>query len=124
MREISERISKLMQEKDLSYAALASMTGIPKSALQRYVVGETPKIPLDRIEAIADALNTTPGYILGWTDTETTNNPPTQDGVRAMLEAFFVQYGILNEGEQLTGDMLAAIAPVIRATIQAMRQSK
>jgi len=66
MSEISQKILQLMTEKDVSYGELSKRTGIPKSALQRYATGETPKIPLDRIELIAKALNTTPEHIMGW----------------------------------------------------------
>lgn len=66
MNDISGRILQLINEKDISYGELAKLTGIPKSALQRYAVGETVKIPLDRLECIATALNTTPAYLMGW----------------------------------------------------------
>lgn len=69
MSDISGRILKLINGKDISYGELAKLTGIPKSALQRYAVGETVKIPLDRLERIATALNTTPAYLMGWETT-------------------------------------------------------
>lgn len=55
-----------MKNADLSYGELAKLTGIPKSALQRYATGETVKIPLDRIEAIAKATNVKASQLLGW----------------------------------------------------------
>lgn len=61
----SERISALMQEKGISYGKLSNATGIPKSALQRYATGETKKIPLDRLESIAKALDASPAYLMG-----------------------------------------------------------
>lgn len=66
MSEISDRILKLMQEKRMTYSELSNKTGIYKSALQRYATGETDKIPLDRIKVIADALETSPEYLIGW----------------------------------------------------------
>lgn len=61
-----KRIFNLMNEKQLSYADLAKATGFSKSALQRYVTAETDKIPIDRVIAIAQALNTSPAYLMGW----------------------------------------------------------
>lgn len=124
MGEISERILELVKEKKLSYKELESMTGISSSALQRYATGETSKIPIDRVELIAGALNTSAAYILGWIDADNENEPPTAGSVRAMLEDLFKVQGILKDGEELTDDMLAAISPAIRAIIQAMRQGK
>ena len=66
MNELSNRILKLIEEKGLSYGELAEMTKIPKSALQRYATGETEKIPLPRIEAIAKALDVSSAYLIGW----------------------------------------------------------
>ena len=53
MSQRSDRILHSIQRANLSYSELASLTKIPKSALQRYATGETEKIPIDRIEAIA-----------------------------------------------------------------------
>ena len=66
MSEISRRILALIRDLNISYGELAATTKIPKSALQRYATGETEKIPLDRLEAIAQALHTTPAYLMGW----------------------------------------------------------
>ena len=62
----SKKIFGLMQEQNKSYGELSELTGIPKSALQRYATGQTGKIPAERIEIIAKALNTTPAFLLGW----------------------------------------------------------
>ena len=56
MSRISQRILQLVKEKGISYSELSKRTGISKSALQRYAVGDTPKIPIERVEAIATAL--------------------------------------------------------------------
>lgn len=66
MTEVSQRLLELIGRRAMSYSELAEKTGIPKSALQRYATGETAKIPLNRMEAMAAALRTTPAYLLGW----------------------------------------------------------
>ena len=66
MTEVSKRLLELIGRRAMSYSELAEKTGIPKSALQRYATGETEKIPLNRMEAMAAALGTTPAYLLGW----------------------------------------------------------
>lgn len=71
MEKISDRLLAAMRDADITYVELAKQTGISKSALQRYATGETEKIPLDRIELIARALNVSAAYLLGWE-----NNPP------------------------------------------------
>ena len=87
MNELSNRILKLIEEKGLSYGELAEMTKIPKSALQRYATGETEKIPLPRIEAIAKALDVSSAYLIGWgaleeeNTTEKEKQPPGPGGL-------------------------------------------
>lgn len=44
MSEISDKILNLIEEKNISYGELSKISGIPKSALQRYATGKTNKI--------------------------------------------------------------------------------
>lgn len=67
---ISHRILQIMSEQNLSYGELSKRTGIPKSALQRYATGETVKIPLTRIQQIANATGVSAAWIMGWEETE------------------------------------------------------
>lgn len=76
MSEISEKILNIILAKDLSYGELSDKTGISKSALQRYATGQTEKIPIDRLQAIARALGTTAAYLMGW-DSTTSPSMPT-----------------------------------------------
>ena len=68
LTDISDKILKMISEKGITYSELSSLTKIPKSALQRYATGETEKIPMDRLAAIAVALGVTPAYLMGWED--------------------------------------------------------
>jgi transcriptional regulator with XRE-family HTH domain len=65
---VSERISDVITSSGFSYSEISKMTGIPKSALQRYATGATEKIPPDRIRIIALKLRVSIGYLLGFTD--------------------------------------------------------
>lgn len=68
MNEISKRILNILITKEISYGELSERTGIPKSALQRYATGQTEKIPIDRLEKIANAIGTSAAYLMGWED--------------------------------------------------------
>ena len=56
MNEITQRLYAAILEKGISYGELARLTGIPKSAIQRYATGTTGKIPLERLSLLAAAL--------------------------------------------------------------------
>lgn len=67
---ISDRIRNAMERANLSYGELSALTGISKSSLYRYASGFTPKVPFNRLEIIAKALNVAPSYLIGWNETE------------------------------------------------------
>lgn len=83
MSELSNRILNLILDQDFSYGELSAMTGIPKSALQRYATGETEKIPFDRLELIAKALGTSSAYLLGREDVAA--QPVSDDDIKFAL---------------------------------------
>lgn len=53
-------LKKRREELGMSFQELSDKTGFSKSVLQRYEKGTTKKIPIDRIEIIAKALNIDP----------------------------------------------------------------
>lgn len=65
MNEIAKRLLRLYKDSGYSYPELERMTGVPKSTLQRYFTGETAKMPLSKLGLLAEALCTTPAYIMG-----------------------------------------------------------
>lgn len=62
----SKKLADAMKEKEISTRKLSELTGIPKSAIQRYTSGETEKIPIDRMILMAEAIGINPAYIMGW----------------------------------------------------------
>lgn len=70
-REIADVIKKIKLHRDkmkLSYQDLSDKTGISKSTLQRYETGEIKNIKINNLTKIANALNVTPGYLMGLED--------------------------------------------------------
>ena len=72
MEEIIQRLAQAISDSNLSYAELQKRTKIAKSSLQRYATGITKKIPMNAVEKIAKATNTSAAWIMGWED-ETPN---------------------------------------------------
>ena len=71
---ISERLSLAIRQRGYSYRELSEKTGVPKSAIQRYASGETDKIPIDRLTALASVLDVDAAFLMGWDDA-----PPAPD---------------------------------------------
>ncbi len=64
-REMLGRMRLRRLELGYSYQDLADRTGLNKSTLQRYETGKTEKLPLDKAEIIARALEIPVEYLLG-----------------------------------------------------------
>ena len=66
IENIIKRLKKVIDTSGLSYVELERKTGISKSALQRYANGSTKKIPIDVVQAIAETINVSAAWIMGW----------------------------------------------------------
>ena len=52
----------------ISAEKLADMLGVSPATIYRYENGDIEKVPGDRLGPIANALQTTPAYLMGWED--------------------------------------------------------
>ena len=86
---IIKRLKQAIDESGLTYSQLESKTGISKSDLQRYATGMTKKIPVDTIVAIAQVLNVSAAWIMGWSEEDNKSNvnfsPATDDDIKFAL---------------------------------------
>lgn len=65
---LAQRIHEARISKGLTLEQLGKMIGLGKSAINKYEKGIVTNIPPDKIEALAAALDVTPGYLMGWAD--------------------------------------------------------
>lgn len=65
-KEIREKILDIMEKENISYGELSRRTDLSKSTLQRYLTKEDAKVPIDRLRIMANGLNTTVSYLMGW----------------------------------------------------------
>ena len=67
-KEVSNRLLYVIKESKLSYYTLEKITGISKSSINRYANGKAQKIPLEVIEKVALATNSSMQWIMGIED--------------------------------------------------------
>lgn len=89
----SDRIKNEMYRKSLTLVEIEKRTGIKKSSMQRYVSGETGKIPLSAIEKLADLFGVSGAYLMGWDEEtvetkETPSKPELTEGEKLLLDLF------------------------------------
>lgn len=79
IEKIIAKIKERRNDLNMSYQELANKTGLSKSTLQRYETGSIKNMPIDKLEIIANALEISPAYLMGWEDekkeTKSTFNP-------------------------------------------------
>lgn len=65
---IGERIKKRRKELEMTADELADMIGKSRATVYRYENGDIEDMPITVIEPLAEALQTTPDYLMGWDD--------------------------------------------------------
>lgn len=75
--EMGEKIYKLRTEQGMTLEELGDKVGCGKSTVRKWEKGIIANMKRDKIQKLADALNTTPAYLMGWT-----TDRPKKKGVR------------------------------------------
>lgn len=105
---IGKRIKELRISKGLRLSVLADRCGLFKQTLYKYENDITTNVPSDKIELIAKELNTSPSYLMGWTD----NPSPFEEKSRE--EKIEEIHDLLNK---LTPDQQDRVVDLIRSLI-------
>lgn len=80
---IGENIKRNRLLKDMTLEELSQKVGVSRQTLSRYETGVINNIPSDKIEALALALGTTPGILMGW---ETQDSAPEKSTSKHKIE--------------------------------------
>ena len=85
----SDRIRSEMLRNSLTLVEIEQRTGIKKSSMQRYVSGQTGKIPMSAIEKLAVLFGVSGAYLMGWDEKEISpSEPQLTEGEQLMLDLF------------------------------------
>ena len=74
-----ERIKQLRVNKGLSQEELGALIGVQKAAIHKYESGIVVNLKRSTIDKLAQALNTTPAYLMGWEDEAPNKSRPSGD---------------------------------------------
>lgn len=98
----AERIRKRRKELGISAEELGAAIGKNRSTIFRYEKGYIEKLPLNVLRPIADALLTTPEYLMGWDESHSSN---TINGNNNIIGNGNTVSNTLTEAEQALLDM-------------------
>lgn len=71
---IGQKMKQRRKELKMSADELGARLGKDRSTIYRYENGEIENLPLDILEPIAVALQTTPQYLMGWEEVRKNND--------------------------------------------------
>lgn len=99
--EFKDLIKKRRLDLGLTMEELGKKIGVSKATIQRYESGEIKNVRRDKIAKLADALETTPAYLMGWEDV-------TADEDKEIVNYFLSLGDKLSDGvEDMTQEELA-----------------
>ena len=73
--ELGEKMKKLRLEQGLTLEEVGNRVGVGKSTVRKWENGQIANMRRDKIALVAKALNTTPGYLMGWEEPKPPHRP-------------------------------------------------
>ena len=68
--DMANKIKSLRKEKGLTLEQVGQLVGVGKSTVRKWETGMIANMKRDKIAALANALDTTPAYLMGWQEKE------------------------------------------------------
>ena len=76
---LGQKLKSKREELGLTQGYIAKKVGVATQTIFKYENEIVTNIPLDRLELLADALNVTPAYLMGWEETTIKKNDTIAD---------------------------------------------
>ena len=111
--KIGERIKYRREQLELSQDELARRLGYKSRSSINKIENDASGLPQTKIVAIANALQTTPAYIMGWEETQKKNDALTDIVVRLRTDDNFSS--VVEGLHQLDPVQLASVKQVVEA---------
>lgn len=78
--EFKDKIKTRRLELNLTLEEVAKKVGVSSPTIQRYESGEIKNVRKDKIKKLADALELSPAYLMGWDETDTQEEKDSKSG--------------------------------------------
>lgn len=109
---IGERIKQRRKELKITAVDLGKKLGLDRSTIFRYESGFIEKVPVDVLKSIADALDTTPEYLMGWEEVQKNNDIQTDIVVRMRTDEEF--YEVIKRIYELDREKLTSLRQLLQ----------
>ena len=109
---VGQRIKQRRKELRMSADELGKRLGKDRSTVFRYENGHIEKLPIDILEPIAKALQTTPEYLMGWEEVQKNNNAIADIVVRLRTDDVF--FDAVNRLKDLDSEKLLGLMTLLK----------
>lgn len=114
--KIGERIKSRREQLEMSQDELARRLGYKSRSSINKIENDASGLPQSKIVAIANALQTTPAFILGWEETQKKNDAATSLAVRLIKDDEFLS--VVEVINKLNPEQLASIKQVANVLLK------
>lgn len=104
---LGEKIRVSREKTGLTMEELGKKCGTTKQTIYKYETGKVTNIPLDRLMRIADAVDVSASYLMGWEDI---NAEQLTDGELSEVKRSLIQFAL-----SLTDEQAALALRVLRS---------
>lgn len=91
---VGQRIRSMRKQQGLSIDDLAYRLGKNRTTIYRYENGDIENLPLGILDSLANALNTTPAYLMGWDSEEYVIHLPNKSNDSFFLSKWINEFGV------------------------------
>ena len=113
---LSQKIKYHRQKLGLTLEELGNKVGVSKSTVRKWETGMIANMRRDKIAKLAQALNVSPAYLMGWTDDEQGEEPkPAEVIVNDPQDRFTIMFR--DGADSVSDEEKAQIAEFIASTI-------
>jgi len=112
--DISEKIRILRNNLGLTLEEVGNYVGVSKSTVRKWETGEIANMRRDKIARLAEVLQTTPEYLMGWSNSPDKNKKPADKISELQMQLFKKIEGFSEDQLQLLLDHAKLIESALR----------
>lgn len=111
---MGQKIHSLRTQKGLTLEELGNMVGVGKSTVRKWENGMIANMKRDKILKVSEALGTTPAYLMGWEEKDTTTlTRKDERDIEKILdqtrEKLLSQEGLMFDGDPASPEAIESI---------------
>jgi repressor LexA len=106
---IGERIKRRRSEMGLTADAVAEALNKNRATIYRYESNDIEKLPTTVLEPLAKVLNTTPAYLMGWTNEESEKKNDAISDIILRLRSDDEFLDVVKDLQELSAEQITAV---------------